>query len=75
MQTFPIDEVLAVSCAVHRLNGDFIKKDQVRFDKKYENKTCNSDMLYNYFFTDKKFDVIILAVKHKEFKSLTPVNK
>ena len=58
MQTFPIDKVLAVSCAVHRLNDGFIKKDQVRFDKKFENKTCNSDMLYNYFFTDKKFDVI-----------------
>ena len=58
MQTFPIDEVLAVSCAVHRLNNGFIKKDQVRFDKKYEKYICNSDMLYNYFFTDKKFEVI-----------------
>ena len=47
MQTFPIDEVLAVSCAVHRLNNGFIKKDQVRFDKKYEKYICNSDMLYN----------------------------
>ena len=58
MQTFPIDEVLAVSCAVHRLNNGFIKKDQGRFDKKYEKYICNSDMLYNYFFTDKKFEVI-----------------
>lgn len=52
---FPIDEVLAVSCAANRLNKGFIKKDQIRFDKNYEGKTCNSDLLYNYFFTDKKF--------------------
>ncbi len=58
MQTFPIDEVLAVSCAAHRLNDGFIKKDQVRFDRKFEKSTCNSDMLYNYFFTDKKFKVL-----------------
>lgn len=58
MQTFPIDEVLAVSCAAHRLNSGFIKKDQVRFDRKFEKSTCNSDMLYNYFFTDKKFKVL-----------------
>jgi|TARA_R100000081_G_C4785945_1_gene154549 hypothetical protein len=58
MQTFPLDEVLAVSCAAHRINDGFIKKDQVRFDKKYEKTTCNSDMLYNYFFTDKKFKVL-----------------
>ena len=58
MQTFPLDEVLAVSCAAHRINDGFIKKDQVRFDKKYEKVTCNSDMLYNYFFTDKKFKVL-----------------
>tara|TARA_R110001592_G_C12968934_1_gene733100 strand:+ start:123 stop:776 length:654 start_codon:yes stop_codon:yes gene_type:complete len=54
---FPIDEVLTVSCAAHRLNKGFIKKDQIRFDKKFENKVCNSDMLYNFFFTDKKFNV------------------
>ena len=54
---FPIDEVLAVSCAANRLNKGFIKKDQIRFDKRYEGKTCNSDLLYNYFFTDKKFKV------------------
>ena len=58
MQKFPIDEVLAVSCAAHRINEGFIKKDQVRFDKKFEKTTCNSDLLYNYFFTDKKFKVI-----------------
>tara|TARA_B100000927_G_scaffold287538_1_gene280602 strand:+ start:1012 stop:1686 length:675 start_codon:yes stop_codon:yes gene_type:complete len=57
MQTFPIQDVVAVSCAAHRINEGFIKKDQIRFDKKYEKSTCNSDMLYNYFFTDKKFDV------------------
>jgi len=58
MQKFPIDEVLAVSCAAHRINEGFIKKDQVRFDKKFEKTICNSDLLYNYFFTDKKFKVI-----------------
>ena len=58
MQTFPIDDVLAVSCAAHRINDGFIKKDQVRFDKKFEKSICNSDLLYNYFFTDKKFKVI-----------------
>ena len=26
MQTFPIEEVLAVSCAAHRINDGFIKK-------------------------------------------------
>jgi hypothetical protein len=58
MQTFPIDEVLAVSCAAHRINDGFVKKDQVRFDKKFEKTICNSDLLYNYFFTEKKFKVI-----------------
>mgnify|MGYP001171013999 FL=1 len=57
MQTFPIEEVLAVSCAAHRINDGFIKKDQVRFDRKYEKSTCNSDLLYNFFFTDKKFKI------------------
>ena len=52
------DDVVAVSCAAHRINNGFIKKDSKRrFDKKYEKSTCNSDLLYNYFFTDKKFDV------------------
>ena len=54
---FPIEEVLAVSCAAHRVNKGFIKKDQIRFDKKYEKSTCNSDMLYSYFYTGKKFPV------------------
>ena len=36
MQTFPIEEVLAVSCAAHRMSDGCIKKDQVRFDRKYE---------------------------------------
>ena len=58
MQTFPIDEVLAVSCAAHRINEGFVKKDQVRVDKKFEKTICNSDLLYNYFFTEKKFKVI-----------------
>lgn len=73
MQTFPLDEVLAVSCAAHRINDGFIKKDQVRFDKKYEKTTCNSDMLYNYFFTDKKFKVLdedkTTAIEVKEYLS------
>ena len=73
MQTFPLDEVLAVSWAAHRINDGFIKKDQVRFDKKYEKTTCNSDMLYNYFFTDKKFKVLdedkTTAIEVKEYLS------
>ena len=54
---FPIEEVLAVSCAAHRVNKGFIKKDQIRFDRKYEKSTCNSGMLYSYFYTGKKFPV------------------
>ena len=30
----------------------FIKKDQVRFDEKHKNKTCNSDLLYNHFYRE-----------------------
>ena len=68
---FKIEEVLSVACAAHRMNNGFIKKDQVRFDKKHEKSTCNSDLLYNYFFTDKKFDIIegdkALANEVKEY--------
>ena len=68
---FKIEEVLSVACAAHRMNDGFIKKDQVRFDKKHEKSTCNSDLLYNYFFTDKKFDIIegdkALANEVKEY--------
>ena len=68
---FKIEEVLSVSAAAHRINKGFIKKDQVRFDKKHEKSICNSDLLYNYFFTDKKFDVIdadkVLGNEVKEY--------
>lgn len=70
---FKIDEVLAVSCAAHRINKGFIKKDQVRFDKKYEKSTCNSDLLYDYFYTSKTFDILDedkqMGVEVKEYLS------
>jgi hypothetical protein len=70
---FKIEEVLSVSCAAHRINKGFIKKDQVRFDKKHEKSICNSDLLYNYFYTDKKFDILeqdeIMAKEVKEYLS------
>lgn len=49
---FPTKEVLSVSAAAHRINDGFIKKDQVRFDEKHKNKTCNSDLLYNHFYRE-----------------------
>mgnify|MGYP000892134437 CR=1 FL=1 len=51
---FPTKEVLSVSAAAHRINEGFIKKDQVRFDEKHKNKTCNSDLLYNHFYREKE---------------------
>ena len=49
---FPTREVISASAAAHRLNNGFIKKDQIRFDEKHKNKTCNSDLLYNHFYRE-----------------------
>ncbi len=57
MENFKIENVMAVSCAIHRLNDGFIRKDAVRLDKKYEGKTANSDMLYNHFLQGKTVTV------------------
>ena len=47
---FPTIEVLSASVAAHRLNKGFIKKDQVKFDLKYQNAKSNSDLLYDHFY-------------------------
>ena len=52
---FPTIEVLSASAAAHRLNKGFLKKDQVKFDLKYENSKCNSDLLYDHFYREKFF--------------------
>ena len=52
---FPTIEVLSASAAAHRLNKGFIKKDQVKFDLKYQNAKSNSDLLYDHFYREKFF--------------------
>lgn len=52
-----IIDVLSASCSAYSLNKGFVKKDQVRFDKKYEGKSSNSDLLYSHFFTDTKLNI------------------
>lgn len=54
---FPTIDVISTSCAIHRINEGFISKNDSRFDKKYENKKPNSDLLYDHFFTDRLVDV------------------
>lgn len=58
MENFKLEDVMAVSCAIHRLNNGFIRKDAVRLDKKYEGKKANSDMLYDYFLQGKTVELI-----------------
>ena len=50
-------EVLSASCSAYALNKGFIKKDQIRFDKKFEGQSSNSDLLYSHFYSDKKLDI------------------
>lgn len=50
-------EVLSASCSAYSKNNGFIKKDQVRFDKKYEGKLSNSDLLYSHFYSPDKLDI------------------
>jgi len=50
-------EVLSASCSAYSKNKGFIKKDQVRFDKKYEGKMSNSDLLYAHFYSSDKLDI------------------
>jgi len=52
-----IIDVLSASCSAYSLNKGFIKKDDVRFDKKFEGKSCNSDLLYSHFFSDAKLNI------------------
>jgi hypothetical protein len=46
---FKTKDVIAVSCAAHRFNSGFLSKDSIRFDKKFEGKRANSDLLYAHF--------------------------
>ena len=50
-------EVLSASCSAYAFNKGFVKKDQVRFDKKYEGKSSNSDLLYSHFFSEDKLTI------------------
>jgi|TARA_R110001592_G_scaffold309922_3_gene584454 hypothetical protein len=50
-------EVLSASCSAYALNKGFIKKDDIRFDKKYEGKSSNSDLLYSHFYSESKLDI------------------
>lgn len=55
---FPTKDVITVSCSIHRLNSGFVSKEQSKYDKKYEGKESNSDMLYNHYFSDKKIEIL-----------------
>lgn len=50
-------EVLSASCSAYALNKGFIKKDQIRFDKKYEGQSSNSDLLYSHFYSNSKLNI------------------
>jgi|TARA_R110002153_G_scaffold114570_1_gene257368 hypothetical protein len=50
-------EVLSASCSAFALNNGFIKKDQIRYDKKYEGKLSNSDLLYSHFYSEDKLTI------------------
>jgi hypothetical protein len=50
-------EVLSASCSAYSKNKGFIKKDQVRFDKKFEGMSSNSDLLYSHFYSQDKLEV------------------
>lgn len=54
---FPIIDVISTSCAIHRINNGFIGKHDVRYDKKYEGKKSNSDLLYNYFYNQEVIEI------------------
>jgi len=51
---FKTTDVIAVSCAAHRFNSGFLSKDTIRFDKKFEGKRANSDLLYAHFLEPKE---------------------
>jgi len=51
---FKTKDVIAVSCAAHRFNSGFLSKDSIRFDKKFEGKRANSDLLYAHFLEPKE---------------------
>jgi hypothetical protein len=43
---FTVKEVLTAACAVHRINGGFVKAADAKFD---DEKVANSHFLYNHF--------------------------
>ena len=57
MTTFATIDVIAASASAHRINKGFIKKEQIRYDKKYEGNISNSQLLYRHFFEGK--DLVI----------------
>lgn len=57
MTEFTTNEVIAASASAHRINKGFIKKDQIRFDKKYEGHISNSQQLYRHFFEGKNLEI------------------
>lgn len=57
MSDFNTKDVISASVAVHRVNGGFVKKDQIRYDEKYKDATSNSQMLYQHFFEGDKVEI------------------
>lgn len=80
MSDFNTKDVMSASVAVHRINGGFIKKDQIRYDEKYKDSTSNSQMLYKHFFEGDKVEItdsdksqaddIIAYLKGLSFKAI-----
>ena len=48
---FLLLDVVSTSCAIHRLQKGFVKKDP------FDDRTSNSDLLYKHFFSDEKVNV------------------
>jgi len=48
---FLLLDVVSTSCAIHRLQKGFVKKDP------FDDRTSNSDLLYRHFFSDEKVNV------------------
>lgn len=53
----PLIEVMAASCSAHRVNAGFLKKEQVKYDLKYQNNVSNSQMLYGHFFEGTNLEI------------------
>lgn len=54
---FKIEDVMSASVSAHRLNKGFIKKDQIKYDAKYEGSISNAQLLYRHFFQSEKLDI------------------